>query len=66
MTFWIISQDDREPFFLPDGRTILIKYIFVVLPDRPEVGRHGLFQPEKTKFLWQNDTERKCLLSGGS
>lgn len=66
MTVWIASQDDREPFVLPDGRTILIKYTFVVSPDRPEVGRYGLFQPEKTKVLWQNDTEQKCLLFGGS
>ena len=66
MTGWIPSRDDREPFVLPVGRTILIKYTLVVSPDRPEFGRHGLFQPEDSRVLWHNGIEQKCLLFGGS
>ena len=66
MTGLIPNKNDREPFVLPDGRTILIKYTFVVSSERPEVGRYGLFQPEKNKVLWHNYDEQRCLLFGGS
>lgn len=58
--------DDREPFVLPDGRTASIKYTFVVSPDRPGLGCHGLFRPDAGNVLWQNGVEEPCLLFGGS
>ncbi|MFC6199108.1 hypothetical protein [Ponticaulis profundi] len=61
-----MQVDDREPFIFPDGRTALIKYTFVVSPDQPGLGRHGLFRPDAGNVLWQNGAEEPCLLFGGS
>lgn len=62
----ISGRDDQEPFVLPGGRTASIKYTFVVSPDRPEEGRHGLFRPDAGSVLWQSGVEETCLLFGGS
>lgn len=45
MSAFNLIYDDREPFVLPDGKTIFIKYTFVVSPDRPRVGHYGIFKP---------------------
>ncbi|WP_194098758.1 hypothetical protein [Marivivens aquimaris] len=63
---WRSSEVDREPFVLPSGRTASIKYTFVVSPNRPGLGCHGLFRPDDGIVLWQNGTEEPCLLFGGS
>jgi len=66
MTVWVPGHDDREPFVLPDGRTIMIKNSFVISSSKPELGRHGLFRPDAGKVLWSNGVEQPCLLFGGS
>ena len=65
MMDWIPSRDAREPFLVPDGRTVLIKYTFVVSPDRPVIGHYGHFQPNDQKVLWQDRREQRCTLFGG-
>ena len=66
MTVWVPGHSDREPFVLPDGRTILIKNSFVISPSKPPLGRHGHFMPDAGKVLWSNGVEQRCLLFGGS
>lgn len=30
MDEWLLDQDDREPYILPDGRAVMIRHTFVI------------------------------------
>lgn len=65
MDEWNQDQDDREPYILPDGRTVMIKHTFVISSNRPIIGRIGIFRPNSGVVLWSDGTEEPCLWFGG-
>ena len=61
---WRPSRDDREPFVLPDGRTIRIKFTFVRTTSTVAAGQYGLFRPRQGTVLWADDTTDDCWAFG--
>lgn len=65
MDEWLLDQDDREPYILPDGRAVMIRHTFVISQNRPNIGRLGMFRPNTGVVLWSDGTEEPCLWFGG-
>lgn len=61
----ILDEDDREPYIMPDGRTVMIRRTFVISSNKPNLGRLGMFQPNIGLVLWSDGTQEPCLWFGG-